>query len=213
SCRDTNHLLVAAGHPPRFSETRLDDPAMAPVRRALEVMLENHSPYPAAVLDAHWNLLLANPAQQALIQAVVAEGGPLPQTGNMVELVFHPEGFRPFIANWETVAGFLLRRLRRDLDTRPDTVLRALYQRLSELADVDALLEHTPASVEPMLTLELDIAGRRLRTFSTLACFGTAVDVVVEELRIEHYFPADDATRAFFEEAGGFDRTEGPESV
>mgnify|MGYP001452592183 CR=1 FL=1 len=39
------------------------------------------------------------------------------------------------------------------------------------------------------------------------------VDVVVEELRIEHYFPADDATRAFFEEAGGFDRTEGPESV
>ncbi|HBY48956.1 MAG TPA: hypothetical protein DEH09_06530, partial [Alcanivorax sp.] len=81
------------------------------------------------------------------------------------------------------------------------------------LADVDALLEHTPASVEPMLTLELDIAGRRLRTFSTLACFGTAVDVVVEELRIEHYFPADDATRAFFEEAGGFDRTEGPESV
>jgi len=36
---------------------------------------------------------------------------------------------------------------------------------------------------------------------------------VVEELRIEHYFPADDATRAFFEEAGGFDRTEGPESV
>lgn len=211
SCRDTNQLLVAAGHTPRFSETRLDDPSMAPVRRALEVMLDNHSPYPAAVLDAHWNLLLANPAQQAMIQAIVAEGGPLPQTGNIIELVFHPEGFRPFVVNWNTVAGFLLRRLRRDLDTRPDAALRGLYQRLGELADVETLLEHTPATVEPMLTLQLDISGRRLSLFSTLASFGTAVDVVMEELRIEHYFPADDITRAFFEEA--FHRTESVESV
>lgn len=211
SCRDTNQLLVAAGHAPRFSETRLDDPAMAPVRQALDVMLDNHSPYPAAVLDAHWNLLLANPAQQAMIQAIVAEAGPLPQTGNIIELVFHPEGFRPFIANWNTVAGFLLRRLRRDLDTRPDAALHALYQRLGELADVETLLEHTPTTVAPMLTLQMDIAGRRLSLFSTLASFGTAVDVVMEELRIEHYFPADERTRAFFAEA--FHRTEGLESV
>ena len=124
---------------------------MAPVRRALEVMLENHSPYPAAVLDAHWNLLLANPAQQALIQAVVAEGGPLPQTGNMVELVFHPEGFRPFIANWETVAGFLLPHC-------PFFAPRELFDYYLEQADVPQPtaeeLERQPAIIKKIKKLQ-----------------------------------------------------------
>src|SRR5699024_10680036 len=90
NCRDTNQLLVAAGHAPVHGETDLDAPAMAPVREALEMMLHNHLPYPAGVLDAQWNLLLANEALQKLIQAMVAEGGPLPATGNIIELVFHP---------------------------------------------------------------------------------------------------------------------------
>lgn len=198
NCRDTNQLLVAAGHAPIYGETRLDDPAMAAVRQALEVMLENHLPYPAMVLDAHWNILLANAAQQAMFEAIAAEAGPLPETSNIVELVFHPDGFRPFIVNWETVAGFLLRRLRRDLDLRPDPKLQRLYYRLGELAALDALLARTPATAAPMLTLQVEIGGRRLSSFSTLASFGTAMDVVMEELRIEHYFPTDEATRAFF---------------
>ncbi len=198
SCRDTNQLLLAAGHPPVYGETRLDDPALAAVRQALEVMLENHLPYPAAVLDAHWNILMANSAQQALLTAIAEEAGPLPATTNIVELVFHPDGIRPFIVNWETVAGFLLRRLRRDLALRPDPKLQRLWRRLAELADLHALEAHTPQIAEPMLTLQLRLGGQLLSSFSTLASFGTAVDVVVEELRIEHYFPADDATRAFF---------------
>ncbi len=214
NCRDTNQLLVAAGHAPVYGETRLDEPAMAPVRQALEVMLDNHLPYPAAVLDAHWNLLLANTALQGLIQAMVAEGGPLPATGNIVELVFHPEGFKPFILNWDLVASVLLRRLRRDLDLRPDPQLQRLYRRLEDLADVPALLGATPVSVDPMLTLQMMVGGQRLTTFSTLASFGTAMDVIMEELRIEHYFPADDATRAFFEATGGrFHRADAAEPV
>ena len=51
---------------------------------------------------------------------------------------------------------------------------------------------------EPMMALEIELAGQRLRSFSTLASFGTALDVVMEELRIEHYFPADEATRRWF---------------
>ena len=49
-----------------------------------------------------------------------------------------------------------------------------------------------------MMALEIELAGQRLRSFSTLASFGTALDVVMEELRIEHYFPADEATRRWF---------------
>ena len=50
-----------------------------------------------------------------------------------------------------------------------------------------------------MLTLDIRIEDQRLRLFSTIACFGTAMDVVAEEIRIEHYFPADAATREWFE--------------
>ena len=212
NCRDTNQLLIAAGHTPVYGETRLDEPAMAPVREALGVMLDNHLPYPAGVLDAQWNLLLANDALQKLIQAMVAEGGPLPATGNLVELVFLPEGFKPFILNWDTVASMLLRRLRRDLDLRPDPLLQRLYRRLEDLADVPGLLGGAPASADPMLTLQMMINGRRLTTFSTLASFGTAMDVIMEELRIEQYFPADDATREFFENLG-FHRADAAEPV
>jgi transcriptional regulator with XRE-family HTH domain len=197
-CRDTNQLLVAAGHAPIYGETRLDEPSMAPVRQALDTMLNSHLPFPATVLDAHWNLLMANTAMQTIMASMIAERGPMPDSHNMVELTFHPDGFKPFIRNWETVAGFLLRHIRRDLALRPDPGLRDVLTRLGELADVETLLRNTPDTTEPMLTLQLEINGTHLTTFSTLASFGTALDVVMEELRIEHYFPADDATRRYF---------------
>ena len=39
-------------------------------------------------------------------------------------------------------------------------------------------------------------AGAELRFFSTIATFGTAVDITVAELSIESFFPADAATAA-----------------
>jgi hypothetical protein len=38
--------------------------------------------------------------------------------------------------------------------------------------------------------------GRELSFFSTLATFGTALDITVAELSIEAFFPADAATQA-----------------
>ena len=200
NCRDTNRLLLAAGYAPAFTETDLSSNSMAPVREALTVMLSNHNPFPAVVLDAHWNVLMANEAQQRLMGLMIEERGPFPHTANVVELVFHPQGYRPFLRNWDEVAGFLLRRLHRDQQARPDPALAALLDRLAELAHVDELLHQQPGTPrdEPMMALEIELAGQRLRSFSTLASFGTALDVVMEELRIEHYFPADEATRRWF---------------
>ncbi len=200
NCRDTNRLLLAAGYAPAFTETDLSSDTMAPVREALTVMLSNHNPFPAVVLDAHWNVLMANEAQQRLVGLMIQERGPFAQTANVIELVFHPQGYRPFLCNWDEVAGFLLRRLHRDQQARPDPALAALLGRLAALANLDELLHQQPSTDrnEPMMTLEIELAGQRLRSFSTLASFGTALDVVMEELRIEHYFPADEATRHWF---------------
>ena len=40
--------------------------------------------------------------------------------------------------------------------------------------------------------------GQELRLFSTLATFGTALDITLAELSIESFFPADPATEAWF---------------
>src|SRR5687768_6898140 len=54
--REQNGLLLAAGHAPAFPERSLDDPALVPVREALDLILTRHEPYPAMVFDRAWNL-------------------------------------------------------------------------------------------------------------------------------------------------------------
>src|SRR3954471_3955150 len=67
--REQNELLLAAGHAPAFPERPLDDPALAPVREALALVLAGHEPSPAIAFDRHWNMVAAN----AVMSAVAAE--------------------------------------------------------------------------------------------------------------------------------------------
>jgi transcriptional regulator with XRE-family HTH domain len=60
--REQNALLVAAGFAPIYQETALGAPALDQVRRALGFMLAQQEPYPALVVDRHWNLLMQNEA-------------------------------------------------------------------------------------------------------------------------------------------------------
>src|SRR5258708_23513148 len=99
--RERNVLLVAAGFAPIFPERRLDDPALAAVRDAIDVVIEGHKPYPAFTLDRHWNIVASNRALQELY-----EGGPpdlLQPPVNAMRLSLHPEGVAPRIehlAEW-----------------------------------------------------------------------------------------------------------------
>src|SRR3712207_165982 len=52
--RERNALLVAAGYAPVFPERPLDDPALKAARRAVELVLAAHEPFPAVALDRHW---------------------------------------------------------------------------------------------------------------------------------------------------------------
>src|SRR5437870_5468855 len=66
--RERNHLLLAAGHAPAFPERALQDPELAPVREALDLILARHEPYPALVIDRRWNIVAANSAAVALAE-------------------------------------------------------------------------------------------------------------------------------------------------
>src|SRR5919109_2439825 len=58
--RERNALLLAGGFAPTYRERDLDAPEMEPVREALDRLLSGHEPYPALVVDRHWNLVAAN---------------------------------------------------------------------------------------------------------------------------------------------------------
>jgi transcriptional regulator with XRE-family HTH domain len=198
--RHRNDLLSAAGFAPIYRETALDAPSMAQVRRALDFILRQHEPYPAIVLDRHWNVLQANGGTARLLDlfvepAVLKELGP----PNAMRLMFHPEAFRPHIVNWEAMAAALIQWLHRDvLLGVSDNDSRRLLEELLAYPGVPRQWRNLDldASTAPFLPVELRRGAVELRFFSTLTSLGTPHDITLQELRIESFFPADEATEA-----------------
>jgi transcriptional regulator with XRE-family HTH domain len=191
--RDRNALLVAAGYAPEFAESALGAPEMAQVRRAIEFILDHQEPYPAFVVNRHWDILLANRAA-ARVAAFLCGGS---AHTNMVHQFFDPSDLRAVVVNWEEVAGDLIRHLHDVISANPsDAKARTLLSEALGYPDVPTQwrTRELGSAPPPILTTVFEKAGRQLRFFSTITMFGTARDVTIDELRIECTFPADDAT-------------------
>lgn len=198
--RARNELLTAAGYAPMYRETGLDGPAMIQVRRALDFMLRQQEPYPALVLDRHWNILMSNEATGRVMglfldPAAAAAVGP----ANAMRLSYHPQGLRPFIVNWEATAAAFIQWLHRDLLRTGDAETRRLLDELLSYPDVPREWRtlDLDASTAPFLAIELVKGDVRLSFFTTLASLGTPYDITLHELRVECFFPADATTDAF----------------
>src|SRR5512132_3479884 len=113
--RDRNRLLLAAGFAPVFAERSLDESEMAPVREALERFLSAHEPYPAVVVDRHWNIVGSNRGVAYVTQGVAAELLAPPR--NMLRIALHPEGLAPRTRNLADWSGDLVAQLRREIQT------------------------------------------------------------------------------------------------
>ena len=88
--RERNVLLVAAGFAPLFRERTLQDPALAAARKAVDLVLKGHEPYPALAVDRHWTLVAANAAVARLIAG--ADPTLLKPPVNVLRLSLHPKG-------------------------------------------------------------------------------------------------------------------------
>jgi transcriptional regulator with XRE-family HTH domain len=187
--RNRNQLLLAAGHAPVFEQHDLEDPEMAPVRRAIDLILAGHDPYPAVVIDRAWEMLGANRAV-ALLTAGVAPDLLEPPV-NVLRLALHPEGMAPHIANLGEWRGHLLDRLERQIALTGDPALAAL---LDEVSAYPGPRREAAAEPEIAVPLRLRTELGELAFISTVATFGTAVEVTASELSIESFFPADEPT-------------------
>ncbi|MFD0854904.1 hypothetical protein ACFQ07_21870, partial [Actinomadura adrarensis] len=55
-----------------------------------------------------------------------------------------------------------------------------------------------PGAPDIVISMTVRFAGRELRLFSTITTFGTPLDITLDEVAIESYYPADEETAAFF---------------
>jgi transcriptional regulator with XRE-family HTH domain len=194
--RERNALLLAAGYAPIYRETPMDATAMTPVRAALDKILTGHEPYPAMIVDRCWNLVAANTPAIALLTEGIAPELLTPPV-NTLRIALHPRGVAPRIVNLAEYSAHLLTRLQRQAALAGDPDLDALYR---ELLAYPGVHPASPAAAEPAAMLfhplRLCSAAGELQFFSTLATFGTALDITLAELAIESFFPADDHTTA-----------------
>ena len=187
--RARNELLVAGGFAPVYGQTDLEAPGMAEVRRALDLVLTHAEPYPALVVDRHWNLVRANGAAEVLLAA--ASPHLLEPPVNVLRLSLHPDGLQPVIEDFGAYSAYVLATLRREAVALGDDALLALHQELAALPGVQLRFEQ-PRGV--VLEIALRTPVGRLAFFTTVARFGTAADVTLAELSIESFFPADAET-------------------
>ena len=196
--RERNALLLAAGYAPRFQETPLHDPTMDHVRSSLARLLDAHDPYPGVVIDAEWNVLLANRAAGLLTDLLPEHlaGSPL----NVFRACLHPDGLARLTRNLAPWAAYLLGQLHRMVVTSADPRLVALEEEVRAYPNVAEILTdgEGPDPEEPglLVPVELEVGGRVLSLFTTLTSFGTPRDITLAEIAVELFYPADDATDA-----------------
>jgi transcriptional regulator with XRE-family HTH domain len=198
--RERNELLLAAGFAPIFRARPLEDPQMAQVLAAVRMMLSNHAPFPALAVDRLWNIRMTNGPFDRLAAMLGSDiwtriGG---ADRNLMALFFHPQGFRPFIANREAIAPLLWHRARREAEAAGGEDVRALLAGLSEFQSAETLWSGEDVPLVPVLPVEIVKDGVKVSFFTVISTFGTAQDATANELAIESFFPADAATDQMF---------------
>lgn len=203
-----NELLLAAGFAPFYSGFELSDPQLESVRKALDHLLRAHQPYPAFVFDWRHDVIAANDA--AIVLQLFLFGAERPEelpdcAKNVMRGLLHPDGYRAHIANWDHVASVMLRRFRTEtLELGKSAEGREMLEEFS--AYVDDPPELGPAGTEerpdPMLTIDIDKDGVSFSLFSILSTLGAPFDVTLQEIRVESFYPVDEAGADFFKRHG-----------
>jgi len=189
---DQNQMLNAAGFAPHFTTQNWDDAAMVPVRQAMQHMLSSHDPYPALALDRVWRITALNQSAGRLFaQMSIGEGDSLldAMTGSVLP---------SFVENWPQVAAATVHRLR--VESNAQGGVKVLDQAAVVLSE---FVQDEPDANSPVIPVVFRAGSLRLSLFTTLTQFGTAQDVTLDEMRIEHYFPMDEDSAAVLRNLAG----------
>lgn len=196
--RDRNAMLLSAGFAPMYGETPLDDAAMSPLRRAMDLVLRQQEPYGAIAINRRWEVIHLNQGAARLFAAFMPDPIPDPIIAqSLMHAMFHPEGLRPVIVNWEELCWSFVARLHRETELAPEGRGHAeLLAELSRYPDVPSRASLRDLAPQPFLTVHLRRPPYDMRLFTVLTAFGTPLDVTAQELTIETFYPADEESDA-----------------
>lgn len=200
--RQENSLLASAGFAPLAQERPLEDPAFASARQAIGDLLRSHEPFPALVINARWNMLMANQPLKTLL-AEVDDQKLLKPPVNVIRLALHPKGLAPRILNFGEWRSHLLGRLERHIAATGDEALVALLEEVRAYPLRGAQASAPSQDLITVLRLRTELGT--LSLFTTTTVFGAPHDVTLSEVAIESFFPADADTRQILQAmpAGG----------
>ena len=199
SLRDRNTLLQAAGFVAAYRDEPLEGPEAASLRRAIDLVLGALEPNGAVAMDRAWNVVALNGGAARLFAAFLdPEAAPPTLKRNLLSALLDPRGLRRAIVNFDEVCAVTLDRARREAargapDDPAHAEVRAL---LDALGGAPPPLASALPPPGPFVTVHLRRGACEARVFTTISTIGTAIDATAEEIRIETYFPADEATAA-----------------
>lgn len=198
--RHANAMLRAADHPPWFPEPGPGEELPARVRSTLDLMKQHHEPFPLVVIDRTYRVLDLNVGAGAVLGAALPGLAPADLDGlNLARLTLDADVGAQVIANHAAVARELLWRMQRELLADPDdSDLRELLDELLTLPGVDPDWRRPDptAPSAPTLGLELVVGTETWSFVLVVSALQAPLDVGVEDLRIEQWFPADERTAA-----------------
>jgi transcriptional regulator with XRE-family HTH domain len=209
--RERNHLLLVAGYAPVYAETPLDAPQMAAVRAAVRQVLTGHAPYPAVAVDRDWNAVEVNKPFTWILDGVAPEL--LEPPVNCMRISLHPAGLASRIVNLGEWRAHVLSRLRRQIALTGSGELARLYEEVTAYPCDQPEPEVTvPGPGDIFVPLRIRYKGQELIFFSTVATFGTALDITLAELSIESFYPANAETAAALQASQTNASTSAPDS-
>ncbi|NRB03711.1 MAG: helix-turn-helix transcriptional regulator [Rhodobacteraceae bacterium] len=193
-----NQMLNHAGFAVQYHKRDWDDQEMALIRVAVDHMLKQHAPFPAIAVDRMWTIFKMNgPAKRLFGLLDVSEGC------SMLDLL--TSGTLPsFVENWPDVAHHMAKRL------RTESVAQGGVDAFDRTADyLSAVTHYVELPTCPVVPTIYKAGDLRLSLFSTIAQFGTALDLTLDDLKFELFFPADEDTKqVLFDMEGTIPSTE-----
>ena len=165
----------------------------------LQFILDRHEPYAAVVLDRYSNCLMGNHSsggRRSAGRSLIAR-----EQVNFLRTTFHPLGVRRWIVNWDEcrgTAGASASANWRDAGrcggaALLDEIRGYLARRLRRVSK--------PARrCDLLVPIHVRKDDFELRFFCTIMTLGAPQGVTLQELRIETFFPADEASERTWRE-------------
>ena len=193
---ERNALHVAAGFVPPYGDKGLAADHLQPVQQALDFILRQQEPYPGIVVDGHWDVRMRNQASARLLKPFRDSYEMEPGIAdNAMHVAFHPRGLRQFIVNWDEFAGQMIQILHRDVAQGSRAAAR-LFDDIMAYPGLSAewrLPRHSQGT-SPVMIMQLAKGDFRLAFLSTFTTLAMPTDAALQQIKIECFFPADDAT-------------------